>query len=124
MLAPDGSVRLRSPRGSTRRAQNPSARAGNLLICRSTDALLELRRAIAGKNKMRMRIHKARRHAAAWASIPWLRRNDRAKLGVSSNRADAAVFDQQSRILDQSQFSSSPPTRDESGQPASQAGRY
>jgi len=69
MLAPTASSSSSLAARSTRRAQNPSARAGNLLICRSTDALLELRRAIAGKNKMRMRIHKARRHAAAWASI-------------------------------------------------------
>ena len=46
-------------------AQNPAARRGNLLIGAPRDALLKLRRAIAGKDQMRVRIDKARRHAPA-----------------------------------------------------------
>ena len=77
------------------RAQNPSARGGDLLVTFARDTLLELRRAVAGKDQVGMRIHKTRRDAAALGiDDRGVRCNARAKFGIGSNSGDAAIFDE------------------------------
>ena len=64
-------------RGGARRThcvQNPAAGRSNLLIAGAGNALLEFGGAVARKHQVRVRIDKTRRHAAALAHRPPLRR--------------------------------------------------
>jgi hypothetical protein len=82
------------------RAQNPSARRRNLLVARPRNALLELRRPIARKRQVRVRIHKSRRHApASRVDHVGIRRNPTLQFRVSPRRNNAPALNQQRAVL-------------------------
>ena len=76
-----------------------------MLIGGSRDALLKLGGAVAGKDKMGVRIDKARRDAAA-CGIDDVgdRRNFGAKIGIGSGGKDATLVDDEGGIAKDAEF--------------------
>ena len=85
--------------------QNAAAGSSNLLIGGAGDALFELRGAIAGEDQVGVRVNKAGRHAAPLGvDHSALRRNAGADFRIRSSGCDAALFDKQCGIRNQSQL--------------------
>ena len=96
---------LRRRAGELDGATDASAGCGDLLIGGSGDALLELRRAIAGKDQVRMGIDKAGSDAAVLCIDNFRTYGDLAlESAIATGSQDATVLDEKRRTLDEAQF--------------------
>jgi hypothetical protein len=96
---------LRSRACGFHRTQDSAPGGGNLLISSAGNALLELRGAVAGKDHVRVRIHKARRNATALCILNHcMGRNFGLEFAIRSGSGDAPVLNQQRRIASDAQF--------------------